>query len=46
MSFGRIALTALLATALAVSACGRKGDPVRPGSDQDPKKPAASATTN
>jgi predicted small lipoprotein YifL len=39
-------LTALLAASLAVSACGRKGDPVRPGSDQDTKKPAASATTN
>lgn len=46
MSIGRTALTVLLAAALAVSACGRKGDPVRPGSDKDPKKPAASATAN
>ena len=46
MSIGRIALTALLAASLAVSACGRKGEPMRPGSDHDPKKPAASATTN
>jgi predicted small lipoprotein YifL len=45
MNFGRIALTALLAAALAVSACGRKGEPVRPGSEKDPNKPAA-ATTN
>ena len=37
-SFGRLILTAVLATALALSACGRKGDPIRPGSDDDPKK--------
>jgi predicted small lipoprotein YifL len=37
MSFGRILLTALLAGALAVSACGLKGDPIRPGSEKDPK---------
>ncbi|HSF95226.1 MAG TPA: lipoprotein [Thermohalobaculum sp.] len=37
MSIGRIVLTALAAAALAVSACGFKGDPIRPGSDKDPK---------
>jgi predicted small lipoprotein YifL len=37
MSIGRIALAAVLAGALAVSACGRKGDPIRPGSAEDPK---------
>ena len=37
-SISRLVLTALLATALALSACGRAGDPIRPGSDDDPKK--------
>ena len=34
MTRGRLAVAALLA-ALALSACGVKGDPVRPGSDED-----------
>ena len=38
MKIGRIVLTALLAGALAVSACGLKGDPIRPGSEKDVKK--------
>ena len=38
MKIGRIVLTALLASALAVSACGLKGDPIRPGSEKDVKK--------
>jgi len=46
MTLGRIVLTTLLAAALAVSACGLKGDPIRPGSDKDPKKHATTATTN
>jgi predicted small lipoprotein YifL len=33
-----IAVTALLAAVLGLSACGIKGDPIRPGSDEDPKK--------
>jgi len=37
MSIPRIAVTALLAAALSLSACGLKGDPIRPGSDEDPK---------
>jgi predicted small lipoprotein YifL len=38
MSIMRIATAALLACALGLSACGLKGDPIRPGSDEDPKK--------
>ena len=38
MSIARIAMTALLAGALGLAACGIKGDPIRPGSDEDPKK--------
>ncbi len=38
MSIARIAMTALLAAALALSACGIKGDPIRPGSEEDLKK--------
>ena len=38
MSIARLALTALLALALGLSACGIKGDPIRPGSEEDPKK--------
>ncbi len=38
MSIARIALTALLVAALGLAACGIKGDPIRPGSDEDPKK--------
>ncbi len=38
MSIARIALTALLVAALGLAACGIKGDPIRPGSDDDPKK--------
>ena len=37
-SIARIARMALLATTLGLSACGIKGDPIRPGSDEDPKK--------
>ena len=37
-SIARIAMTALLAAALGLAACGIKGDPIRPGSDEDPKK--------
>jgi len=44
MNMGRAALTVFLVAALAVSACGRKGEPIRPGSEKDPNKPAASAT--
>jgi predicted small lipoprotein YifL len=38
MSIARLALTALLALALGLAACGIKGDPIRPGSEEDPKK--------
>ncbi len=38
MSIARIAMTALLAAVLGLSACGIKGDPIRPGSEEDPKK--------
>ncbi len=38
MSIARIALAALLLAALGLAACGIKGDPIRPGSDDDPKK--------
>ena len=38
MSLARLAMTALLAVTLGLSACGIKGDPIRPGSDEDPKK--------
>ena len=42
MSIARIAMTALLAAILSLglglSACGIKGDPIRPGSEEDPKK--------
>ena len=31
----RFALIALLTGTLAVAACGKKGDPIRPGSDED-----------
>ena len=37
MTYGRLVLTALVAAALALSACGLKGDPVRPGSEKDKK---------
>ena len=37
MSIARIAMTALLAAALGLAACGIKGDPIRPGSDEDLK---------
>lgn len=50
MSIARAVTAALLAAgltaALAVSACGLKGDPIRPGSDKDPKTHAGTATTN
>ena len=42
MSLARIAMTALLAAALGLSACGIKGDPVRPNPEDDKK----SQTTN
>ena len=38
MSIARIAMIALLAAALGLSACGIKGDPIRPGSKEDLKK--------
>ncbi len=38
MSIARIAMTALLAAALGLSACGIKGDPIRPGSQEDLEK--------
>ena len=38
MSIARIAMMVLLATALGMSACGIKGDPIRPGSKEDQKK--------
>jgi len=38
MSIARIAMTALLVAALAIAACGVKGDPIRPGSDQEPEE--------
>ena len=38
MSIARIAVTALLAVALGLAACGIKGDPIRPGSEEDLKK--------
>jgi hypothetical protein len=38
MTIARIAMMALLAAALGLSACGIKGDPVRPGSEEDRKK--------
>jgi hypothetical protein len=38
MSIARIAMTAFLVAALGLSACGIKGAPIRPGSEEDPKK--------
>ena len=38
MTFARLAALMLLTTALGLSACGVKGDPIRPGSADDPKK--------
>ncbi len=38
MNIARIAMTALLAAALGLAACGLKGDPIRPGSEEDLKK--------
>ena len=38
MTIARLAMTALLAVTLGLSACGIKGDPIRPGSKEDPKK--------
>ncbi len=37
MNIARIAMTALLAAALGLAACGLKGDPIRPGSEEDLK---------
>jgi predicted small lipoprotein YifL len=34
----RLAMTALLVAALGLAGCGIKGDPIRPGSEEDPKK--------
>ena len=42
MTIARLAMTALLAVTLGLSACGIKGDPIRPGSDEDPKKQSTS----
>jgi predicted small lipoprotein YifL len=41
MSIARLAMTALLVAALGLAACGIKGDPIRPGSEEDPKKQAS-----
>ncbi len=38
MTIARIAMMALLAAALGLAACGLKGDPIRPGSEEDQKK--------
>ena len=42
MTIARLAMTALLAVTLGLglglSACGIKGDPIRPGSEEDQKK--------
>lgn len=38
MTIARIAMIALLAAAMGLSACGIKGDPIQPGSKEDPKK--------
>ena len=40
MTVLRIILIGLLAGTLAVSACGKKGDPIRPGEKQE-EKPAS-----
>ena len=34
----RVLLIALLAAGLAASACGKKGDPMRPGTEKEEKK--------
>ena len=34
----RFVLTALLVAGLAVSACGKKGDPIRPGTEKQEQK--------
>ena len=38
MTAFRIFLIGLLAGTLAVSACGKKGDPIRPGQKQEEKR--------
>ena len=38
MTVVRLILMGLLAGTLAVSACGKKGDPVRPGQKQEEKR--------
>ena len=38
MNIARVAMTALLAAALSLAACGIKGDPIRPGSEENQKK--------
>jgi predicted small lipoprotein YifL len=38
MTVLRVSAAALLAAALALSACGLKGDPIRPGSEKDLKR--------
>jgi predicted small lipoprotein YifL len=38
MTIARLAMTALLAVTLGLAACGIKGDPIRPGSEEDVKK--------
>jgi len=37
-TIARITVTALLIAVMGLSACGIKGKPIRPGSDEDPKK--------
>ncbi len=44
MTGARLALAALLA-ALALSACGVKGDPVRPGSEEDRERAAGQSAS-
>lgn len=39
----RLTLAALVA-ALTLAACGVKGEPLRPGTEPDPEKPAAQST--
>ena len=38
MTLARLIALLLLAAGLGLSACGVKGDPIRPGSEDDPKK--------
>ena len=42
MSIARIAVAAFLVISLGLAGCGVKGDPIRPGSEDDPKTKSAS----